>query len=366
MFKPRQVLTTIFVFCIIFLTGCSSKIVPLVETSSPTSPFSQKDLGVPNSSSNTPDKVEEITIQIIPLSGPIADPKAEISGMAWYKDQLILVPQFPDRFDDHLFRIPKTEILQFLQGLETKPLEPKPVNIINANLKKKIKGFEGFESITFRDNDVFMTIESKPKKMLGYLIHGIMDEKLYQIKLDSELVEITPQATLDNYSDESILNYGERIFTIYEANGGNVNSSPVVHVFSLTGNSLDTLPFPNIEFRITDASAPDSQGRFWAINYLFPLDESKLDPADDILAKKFGQGATHQQNRAVERLVAFQITEQGIKLLDMPPIQLELDSDMVSRNWEGLVQLDESGFLLATDKYPQTLLGYVPWNFNYP
>jgi hypothetical protein len=30
-----------------------------------------------------------------------------------------------------------------------------------------------------------------------------------------------------------------------------------------------------------------------------------------------------------------------------------------SRNWEGLVLFDQRGFLVATDKYPGTLLGFV-------
>jgi len=31
-----------------------------------------------------------------------------------------------------------------------------------------------------------------------------------------------------------------------------------------------------------------------------------------------------------------------------------------ARNWEGIVRLDNRGFLLATDKFPTTILGFVP------
>lgn len=41
-----------------------------------------------------------------------------------------------------------------------------------------------------------------------------------------------------------------------------------------------------------------------------------------------------------------------------PPIQLQL-IDGVSRNWEGLVRLDERGFLLITDEFPETILAFV-------
>jgi hypothetical protein len=65
----------------------------------------------------------------------------------------------------------------------------------------------------------------------------------------------------------------------------------------------------------------------------------------------------------VERLVEFQLSHAGIVLVDRPPIQLELPDNllgMIGRNWEGLVRLDERGFLLATDTFPGTILAFVP------
>jgi hypothetical protein len=32
----------------------------------------------------------------------------------------------------------------------------------------------------------------------------------------------------------------------------------------------------------------------------------------------------------------------------------------LGRNWEGLVRLDDRGFLLVTDLFPGTILGFVP------
>jgi hypothetical protein len=43
-----------------------------------------------------------------------------------------------------------------------------------------------------------------------------------------------------------------------------------------------------------------------------------------------------------------------------PPLQLQLLGDIAPRNWEGLVRLEQRGFLLVTDKYPMTFLGFVP------
>ena len=102
-------------------------------------------------------------------------------------------------------------------------------------------------------------------------------------------------------------------------------------------------------------------GRFWAINYYFPGDEAKLVPAADPLAERYGEGATHAANRAVERLVELQATETGVMLVDQPPLQLSLLPG-VARNWEGIAPLQTEyldGFLLVSDTFPATMLGFV-------
>ena len=355
------------ILIIFMLSGCSSN---SLYSPSPTGSSSLLQANTQPGNTESPPGREsssaEVEVQIIPLSGPIADPKAEISGMAWHGDDLFLLPQFPDRFSQSLFKLEKRDILSAILGETTTPLNPEPVQLINADRLKRTKGFEGFESITFQDDQVYLTIEAKPKEMLGYLVYGTISNAQNQITLDSNLIEILPQASIGNYSDESILVFGDKIYTFYEANGVNVNNSPVAHTFSLAGEPVTSIPFPNIEYRITDASSPDLQGRFWMINYFFPLDKIKVDPAADPLADKFGRGLSHAQNLAVERLVAFQITNNGVELLDTPPIQLSLEADMVSRNWEALAILDGYGFLIATDKFPQTLFGFVRWDFTYP
>ena len=52
------------------------------------------------------------------------------------------------------------------------------------------------------------------------------------------------------------------------------------------------------------------------------------------------------------------IASTGIQRTDKSPIQLELG--LLPRNWEGIVRLDNRGFLLVTDQYPVTILAFVP------
>ncbi|MEM7033998.1 MAG: hypothetical protein AAF629_30940 [Chloroflexota bacterium] len=304
----------------------------------------------------------EVAVTVIPLAGPLTSRNAEISGLAWYGDYLILLPQYPNRFDNSIFALPKQAVADFLKGTSTAVLNPQAIPIQTPGLTS-IRGYEGFEAIAFVGDQVFLTIEASPRgDMKGYLVKGTIEPDLSQVVLQTETpTEIQPQSDLSNYSDETLIVGGESILTIYEANGQNVNPNPVTHLFDLAGQPQHTMSFPNIEYRITDATALDEEQRFWAINYLFPGNVGKLNPAPDLLRAKFGSGTSHQaRENVVERLVEFQVTDTGIEFTDTPPIQLVLLPDE-ARNWEGVVRFDSpQGFLLATDKFPETILAFVP------
>jgi hypothetical protein len=307
----------------------------------------------------------EYPVKIIPIAGPLSEQNAEISGMAWYRDELILLPQYPDRFngglEGALFAISKKDLQAFLAGDQSNPLYPKLIPFVAPGLRDKIDGFEGFEAIAFSGERVMMTIEASQDGMVGFLVAGNISPDLSEVRLESDrLAVIKPQANLSNFSDEAIFIANDQVFTLYEANGINVNPGPVAHYFSLNLDALGTIPFPTIEYRITDATPLDSRNQFWAINYFFPGD-TKLLPAIDSLVINFGEGVTHAQSTVVERLVQFQYSPAGIVLTDHAPIQLELLRNDQARNWEALEQLDDMGFILATDKFPETLLGFVAY-----
>jgi hypothetical protein len=353
--RVRPIFFPLILAAILVLTGCGA--VP----PSPT-PFAVAS-AVPSSTSVTS---PEQPVTIIPLTGVLVDKDAEVSGLAWCGDHLIVLPQYPGRFasqdDGQIFAIPKKDILAFLDSTSDAPITPQAVAFAAPGLAQQITGFEGYEAIAFQGDRVFVTIESKSGgSMLGYLVAGEISPDLSTLYLDATtLTEIPPQADLGNMTDETLLVAGDRLITIYEANGATVNPEPVARLFDLSLSPLDPVPFPTIEYRITDATGLDSGGRFWALNYLWPGDEAKLEPATDALAAKYGAGPTHARFTTVERLVEFQYTETGIALVDTPPIQLELIGDDHSRNWEGVVRLDDRGFVLMTDMYPETILGFVP------
>jgi hypothetical protein len=312
----------------------------------------------------------EVAVQEIPLSKPASLNSAEISGMAWYQDTLVLLPQYPHRFGSNdqgaLFALDKSTILSFIQDGKPEILSPKLIVFDDGGLRDEIQGFEGFEAIAFDGDQVFLTIEASPhKKMKGYLVAGRIQPDQSEIRLDpGTLVEIPLEKNISNLSDEAIIIYNQKILTFFEANGRKVNPAPVAHQFNLNLVSQGGLSFPNIEYRITDAVLSSSDGFFWAINTYFPLDENKLKPQADLLAQRYGQGKTHSQNLTVERLVEFQIQGDEISFVDQPPLQLVLEGDIAPRNWEAIALLDKMGFLLATDKFPKTIFGFVPFKIT--
>ncbi len=306
--------------------------------------------------------LEEQNVAALPLAGPLSEASAEVSGLAWYEDNLILLPQYPNFSDESsdgfLYTLPKAEIIAYLDGASKTELEPKPIKLIAPGLADQISNFQGFESIGFSGSKVFLTIEAGDgTDMQGYLISGTISTDLSQLELDTTKLTLIPtQAISENHTDESILVLEDRVVTFYEVIGEAVLADPVAHVFDFELNSLGTIPMDNIEYRLTD-TALSSDNEFWGINYFFPGDTDLL-PSIDPIADVYGNGKSNAGFEHVERLVKFEYSEDGITLATTAPIPLVLTED--ARNWEGLVVLDDRGFLLATDKFPSTILGFVP------
>jgi hypothetical protein len=286
----------------------------------------------------TPSTGQEIVP--IPLAGMIAEVDSELSGMAWYGDTLILLPQYPDWFDfpgdGYFYAIPKQAILDYLDGKSTDPITPDTYAVTAPNLSTSIVGFQGFESIGFIGDKMYLTIESQESTsaMLGYLVSGTIYPAEKKVVIDTEhLTPIPAQAQVANASDEALLITEDGIVTFYEGNGILVNPVPVAHLFSQTTLSpLGTIPLDTIDWRITDATALDENNRFWVLNVSAPI-------------------------LAIEQLVEYEYNKGRIAQTGTTPVRLKLTDQY--RNWEGLVRLDDRGFLIVTDKDPATTLAFV-------
>ena len=313
-----------------------------------------------------PEYFEETAVQNIALAGELADRHAEISGMAWYGDYLILMPQYPNFYleegteeDGSVFAIAKADIDAYLNGESFAPLESVKIPFA-AGDAYAIEGFEGFESIVFDGDNVYLTIEVEGADgMYALLVAGTIAPDLSVLTIDTATMpEIVTQSGVENMSDETMILADDSLVTIHEANGVAVNAEPVAHVFGTDLSEVGTVPMTNVEYRITDATALDENGNFWAVNYFYPGEEV-LMPEVDPVAETFGRGPTHTASAGVERLLEFNYSADGVVLTETAPIMLQLMADGNLRNLEGIVRY-EAGFLVATDKYPSTVFGFVP------
>lgn len=303
----------------------------------------------------------EQSVMDIPLSGPIAKSKAELSGLAWAGETLILLPQYPEKFgpgDGAVFAIPKQEILDRLDGKSDEPIAPFTITLEAPGLKENIQDYEGFESIAVWNDKVYLTVESgRGGNMMGYLVSGTVSTGAKKIILDTtHVVKIEPAIQMDNRTDEAIVALKDHIFTFFEVNGAVLNPQPQAHLFNADLTAAGAIPFPRLEYRVTDAAA-GTDGGIWALNTVSPKD-SELIAATDPLLEFYGLPAPAAIVDRVERLVKLNLSDSGFELAGDPPIQLALGKDR--RNWEGLALLDERGFLLVTDKHPDTILAFVP------
>ena len=106
--------------------------------------------------------------------------------------------------------------------------------------------------------------------MRGYLVRGQLAPDLSELVVETAVfTEILPQTSQNNHSDETLLVAGDNLLTNYEVNGTDDNEKPVAHRFNLDLSAVDTIPLPNIKYRVTDATDVIN-GRFWVANYFYP------------------------------------------------------------------------------------------------
>lgn len=302
----------------------------------------------------------EAPVVSIPLSMGLEASEAEISGLAWYGDELVVMPQFPDRFESDsggsLFAYSRADLSSWLDD-RSNP-EPMPRRIpLAIEASESLRGFEGFEAIAFHGDAVFFAVEAETEDgMIGYLCKGRVVGSLDKIEIDASMaVQLTKQTELDNIAYEALFVTGDRVVAIYEANGAS-NQRPVARVFTTSLQPADDVDVEPVEYRITDVTAPDADGRFWASNYFYGGDTWQT--GDCPISRTFGLGESHSNTRTVERIVELQLTADGIKPTDRAPVQLRLGG--ADRNWEGVARFGDRGFFVATDEHPRSMLAFVP------
>ena len=298
---------------------------------------------------------------LLKIGGPMKNSDEEISGMDWYNDNLILLPE---NLNGYVFAIKKAELDSRINGNDTTIIFPKQIKLNTPNYKELVPGFDSFEAIAFRGYEVYLTIEIRfTDSMSCLLARGHIDEKTLEITVpEQNLTVIDVPTYVDNMSYESLVIDEDRVIALFEANGDSLIKDPYALSINSSGNDIIKYPLSSINYRIADATRIDKKNRFWVINYFFPGDRKVLKPSNDILASKYGNGPSHSRSDRVERLIEYEIKNGKVSLTKSAPIEIELEGEKTSRKWEALARYGNEGFLIATDKYPKphTLLAFLP------
>ena len=307
------------------------------------------------------EQTKESTPIMLKIGGPMKNSNEEISGMDWYNNTLILLPE---NLNGYAFAIKKADLDSRIINGDTSTINPKKINLNTPNYKKLIPGFDSFEAIAFRGYEVYLTIEIRfPDSMSCLLARGHIDAQTLDITIpEQNLTKIDVPAFVDNMSYESLVIDKDRITALFEANGDSLIKDPYAISINSAGNDIFKYKTSSINYRIADATRVDDNNCFWAINYFFPGEREILKPGNDILSSKYGKGLSHSKSERVERLVEYKIHNKKVLLTNTPPIEIKLEGDKTSRKWEAIAKYEDKGFLLATDKYPKpyTLFAYLP------
>lgn len=295
------------------------------------------------------------------LSGPAGHKTLEMSGLTWAGETLLLMPQYPNNTKPLVYGIDKPILKDRIKNPHI-PIEPKEYSIQLKNLLDLVPGFQGFEAVCYVRGELFFLIEAEVDRVMSsYLTVGTLDDVHKRIIIDtSHLEKIETPVNIHNMAFESLLYTRKSLWALFEANGKDANPSPKVYTFTLGLYPKNQVSFPNVEYRITDFTTVDKYGRFWAINYFWPGHRKHINPENDIYAHEFGKGKTHQKYDHVERLLEFQISDNVVVPTGARPIEIVLEENN-PRNWEGLVKLDELGFLIISDEHPKTIFAFIPY-----
>lgn len=296
----------------------------------------------------------------IPLSGGPELPEAEISGLAWHEDELVLLPQYPARFGGSVFVAARRDLSAFIEGRSREPVRTRRVPLEAPGLEDALPGFDGYEAIAITGEDVYFAVEARPdpEHTVGYLLRGrVAPGRLERITIDvTHRARLAAQTDLTNTGYEAITVAGDRVLALYETNG-DINPRPRVLAFDRALEPAGELSIGALEYRVTDATTVDGAGRFWTANYHWP--GSPWQPGACRITEAYGRGESHARCATVERLVELAIEGSRVEPTARAPILLELVDDLHARNWEGLVRMPGGGFLLMTDEHPASILAFV-------
>lgn len=311
-----------------------------------------------------------VTHEVIPreikLTGIGSERFVEASGLTWFNDWLVILPQYPHKISTKgngaLLAVHKNVLLNYVSGTDTGSVSCRLVPFTATGLDSLLQSNgSGLEAVAFYNNEVFFIAEDRDSNSTNsVLLKGKVFGDLDSIVVDPNyMTEIESASDIENFGDEAMVINKNVIYTIHEVNGNGIVTSPHSSNFNTELQKIGQIPFPGIEYRITDATCLDEHGTFYVLNYFYSGD-THIKPKTDPIADRWGIGKTNQMYSGIERILECKLTQTGMTLTESPPIYIYLPNN-TGRNWEGIAKFDDLGFLIVTDYYPKTVFAFIPF-----
>ena len=305
------------------------------------------------------------------LADSISNSYYEFSGMAKWKNKILLIPQHRSAYDTyHIIAVDTASIDSVLNGtafFATKTFKlifNHSLDTLYNAIKKAIAprtDFGGIEGAVVVNNNIFFTIETDS---VCYVIKGLIDERSMQINFapNDTLSLPKPDYTFGNAGFESIayLPQQKKLIAVYENNA--VTTAPTAYTFTTNLKNKQAITFTKpLLFRLTDAS-------FFRGNTLLGLNHYYRDYVDTLTCGVVPRGAntlkneycyyigTHlaeakkemsanPQQTSFTRIVLLSMLNKKFTWKEKKIISYSAD------NWEGMVPY-KNGVLLVVDGRP--------------
>lgn len=220
----------------------------------------------------------------LPLPLALRSINEEFSGMAQFGNRVYILPQYGSsketgldgNFEMYSFR--SDSISRVIDGKDTALTAFSMLKVRNLEKLPDFmkKTYQGFETITFLGNSVYMAIETVDTAANCYLIRGVVDTVKKEINIDHKnYLALKRPFYVSNAGYESItwLPGINRLIAFYEFNAAADGNTAYLIDTSLT-NPPEAVNTPFLYFRNTDAVTA-SNGRIYAINYFWDGDYEK-------------------------------------------------------------------------------------------
>ncbi len=318
------------------------------------------------------DPMEPVPVLSICLAGDAAARGNEYSGLAWHGDELFLLPQWSPRglarmrarpgfTHAWVYRIPGARLRAWVDGADRSPITPERVDLDLLDLPNDTR-YQGFEAIAFEGDRAALTVErGLGDEMSALLVTATLDP-VRGLVLDRNATNLDVPLRSDNHSYEALTRVDNSWLALFEANGvstscasqalrvGDTRAAPVVV-------SVEAIPY-----RLTDATAVDADRRFWATQYSYrdvgdTAECERTIRAVGCFSEAVDCDPRGGTARSVERLI--ELRDDGVAVRPTGQV-IRLLREARARNWEGIARLDQRGFVMVTDEWPRTVLGFVP------